>query len=312
MLLLKDFHLDVELPAKFLTPTLPLRLNYLLWIEDILETLNLKEDITGLDIGCGASCIYPLLASKHFGWKMIGSEINPESLEFAQKNVSKNQLESLVEIRLAQENSNFFSELPNLEFSMCNPPFFGSNDEMFQNRTGHRDPPSGVATGNSLEVVVEGGEVNFVCKMVEQSLECKEKVKVFTSMLGKKSSLTAVKEYLESKGIRNLISTEFCQGRTTRWGIAWTFLPGFYLNRVPQLVKTSGQRKVGHCVNFTFPSNDFDRIEENLDQIFATDLKLNVTVKEHEPNTAIWEIVATENTWSHQRRRKRLKLQQNG
>lgn len=52
LLLKKDFNLDVELPVGNLIPTVPLRLNYLLWIEDllILNSNNTKQ-IKGIDIG---------------------------------------------------------------------------------------------------------------------------------------------------------------------------------------------------------------------------------------------------------------------
>lgn len=49
-LLKRDFNLTVELPPEQLVPTLPLRLNYILWIEDILNTFELS-DVIGLDIG---------------------------------------------------------------------------------------------------------------------------------------------------------------------------------------------------------------------------------------------------------------------
>lgn len=39
-LLLEDFDLDVEVPVDRLIPTIPLRLNYILWIEDILSCKN--------------------------------------------------------------------------------------------------------------------------------------------------------------------------------------------------------------------------------------------------------------------------------
>lgn len=49
-LLKKDFNLNVTLPESKLIPTLPLRLNYILWIEDIMHTFKLK-DVIGIDIG---------------------------------------------------------------------------------------------------------------------------------------------------------------------------------------------------------------------------------------------------------------------
>lgn len=49
-LLQKDFDLKVDFPTNRLIPTLPLRLNYILWIEDILNTFGIKE-VSGVDIG---------------------------------------------------------------------------------------------------------------------------------------------------------------------------------------------------------------------------------------------------------------------
>ena len=47
-LLKEDFDLDVVLPEDRLIPTVPLRLNYILWLEDIILK---KEGVTGIDIG---------------------------------------------------------------------------------------------------------------------------------------------------------------------------------------------------------------------------------------------------------------------
>ena len=62
----KDFNLTIDFPKNCLIPRLPSRLNYLLLIDDILLTKRQKLKTTAraakiLDIGTGASCIYPLL-----------------------------------------------------------------------------------------------------------------------------------------------------------------------------------------------------------------------------------------------------------
>lgn len=44
--------------------------------------------------------------------------------------------------------------------------------------------------------------------------------RVFTTQLGKKSSLKHIQQCL--KDTRH-IDTEFCQGNTMRWAVAWTF-----------------------------------------------------------------------------------------
>ena len=50
-LLKSDFNLDVDIPKDRLVPTLPLRLNYILWVEDLMNLVQRKDNIRGLDIG---------------------------------------------------------------------------------------------------------------------------------------------------------------------------------------------------------------------------------------------------------------------
>lgn len=95
-LLKKDFDLDVEIPLDKLIPTVPLRLNYILWVEDLLSILKSEGEVKGIDIGTGASCVYPLMGAKKYWWKMIATEVDPVSLEYAKKNVQKNGLEMLI------------------------------------------------------------------------------------------------------------------------------------------------------------------------------------------------------------------------
>ena len=58
-LLKEDWNLDVTLPVDRLIPTIPLRLNYILWLEDLIVG---TEHVTGIDIGdlciLYITCIY--------------------------------------------------------------------------------------------------------------------------------------------------------------------------------------------------------------------------------------------------------------
>ncbi|XP_055855368.1 U6 small nuclear RNA (adenine-(43)-N(6))-methyltransferase [Episyrphus balteatus] len=225
------FDLKVEFAPNSLIPTLPLRLNYILWIEDILETLKLN-DIHGIDIGCGSSCIYTLLAAKKNNWKMSALEANATNIEFATENVKNNNLEDLIRI-VPQSDKNviltdFLEANPEktFDFCLCNPPFFDSNE---RNAKPDRNPekrkePKNCQTGNADELYCEGGEVAFVERIVNESKKFPERIKVFSTMLGHKSSVGTISDYLRSKDILNFISTEFCQGNTTRWGIAWSLI----------------------------------------------------------------------------------------
>lgn len=42
-------------------------------------------------------------------------------------------------------------------------------------------------------------------------------------MIGQKSSLPPLKKLIREANVVSFKQTEFCQGRTTRWGLAWTF-----------------------------------------------------------------------------------------
>lgn len=47
----------------------------------------------------------------------------------------------------------------------------------------------------------------------------------FTSMVGKKSSLKVLMSKLRDIGVTVVKTTEFVQGQTCRWGLAWSFMP---------------------------------------------------------------------------------------
>lgn len=66
-------------------------------------------------------------------------------------------------------------------FTMCNPPFFASEEELEKTAKSRssshpRPPPHNARTGSPNEVVVEGGEVTFVLKMIDESLKIKDRV----------------------------------------------------------------------------------------------------------------------------------------
>ena len=69
-------------------------MNYLLWIEDLINANasfgSDSTEIAGLDVGVGASCIYPLLAANKLGWKMHGTDIDAENLSAARHEMRRN------------------------------------------------------------------------------------------------------------------------------------------------------------------------------------------------------------------------------
>ncbi|EJW76525.1 hypothetical protein WUBG_12564 [Wuchereria bancrofti] len=97
-LLLSDFGLDVDIPADCLVPRIPQRLNYILVIDDLLKTNGIAEDVVGIDIGTGASCVYALLGAKQLGWRFLATDADPFAVEIANRNVQKNGMSERIEV----------------------------------------------------------------------------------------------------------------------------------------------------------------------------------------------------------------------
>ena len=60
----------------------------------------MKGSVRGLDIGCGANLIYPLLGAAICGWRFLACDITPEALRGAACNLGANpHLGDLIELR---------------------------------------------------------------------------------------------------------------------------------------------------------------------------------------------------------------------
>jgi tRNA1(Val) A37 N6-methylase TrmN6 len=72
------------------------------------------------------------------------------------------------------------TNLKEVTLCMCNPPFFSSEDEatLGSARTDKRTLPISVNTGSIMETVTSGGEVEFVKRIVDDSLQLCEKVRL--------------------------------------------------------------------------------------------------------------------------------------
>jgi 23S rRNA (adenine1618-N6)-methyltransferase len=119
---------------------------------------------------------------------------------------------------------NSYSLFPSIDFTMCNPPFYASKEDLISSASSKKRPPFTACTGSETEMVCDGGEVAFVSRMLRDSLILRERVQWYTSMLGKFSSVAQIIEQLKHEGIDNYAVTEFVQGnRTRRWAVGWSF-----------------------------------------------------------------------------------------
>ncbi|TVY75657.1 U6 small nuclear RNA (adenine-(43)-N(6))-methyltransferase [Lachnellula suecica] len=236
-LLKRDFGLKISLPPDRLCPPIPNRLNYLLWIQALLDTTSdgytdvydPEREVLGLDIGTGASCIYPMLGcAQRPNWRFAATDIDDKSMQFAKTNVQLNSLQNRIKLLQTQKPDPLLPldmmKFQNINFSMCNPPFYTSTADMLTSAAAKQRPPFTACTGSESEMVTLGGEVQFVSRMITESLVLKDRVQWYTSMLGKFSSVSVLLRRLRDAGVGNYAVTEFVQGsRTKRWGIAWSF-----------------------------------------------------------------------------------------
>lgn len=58
-------------------------------------------------------------------------------------------------------------------------------------------------------------------------------------MLGKKANLKLLTSKLWEVGVTIVKTTEFVQGQTSRWGLAWSFMPTARTIIAPPVVKKS-------------------------------------------------------------------------
>ncbi|KAI2257949.1 hypothetical protein LOZ10_004855 [Ophidiomyces ophidiicola] len=231
------------------------RFNYILWLQDLVDsTANRYTDsydperaVAGLDIGTGASCIYPLLGcAQRPAWTFLAtgtflclvesnrqlilqSDIDESNIHHARRNIDRNGLQARIRLTRTRPEDPLIQldAIPPskmLDFTMCNPPFYESREELLASAKAKQRPPNSACTGADIEMVTAGGETAFVSRMIEESLKLYDKVQWYTSMLGKLSSVTTLVEQLVAAGNKNWAVTQFVQGsKTKRWAIAWSW-----------------------------------------------------------------------------------------
>ncbi|WBW73249.1 23S rRNA/U6 snRNA (adenine-N(6))-methyltransferase Mtl16 [Schizosaccharomyces osmophilus] len=219
------FSLELSLPKNRLCPMVPNRVLYLDYIESLLQSTIVdfdNEKVIGLDIGTGASCIYPLLGCKLYSFNFLATEIDSSSYDAACSNVMNNRLEDKIKLEHRCEAASFLSRYPSgqeFTFVICNPPFYGSNEEIFNNKD---RLPNSICSGSKNEMITQGGEVEFARRILQES-KCRREILWFTCLLGKKSSLADLIHDLRDEKIDNYGIYEIHVGKTKRWILSWSF-----------------------------------------------------------------------------------------
>ena len=229
-----------EFPDANLCPGIPGRANYIHIAADILKKDNQNKIPTGdkvkcLDIGTGATCIYPLIGTVEYGWSFIGTEVDKVSLQSAKNIISKNEgLSSLVSTRLQKKPNSILKNIINkdelIDITICNPPFHSNKKEAakaasrkLRNLKGKKSAPLNFS-GNNNELVFEGGELKFISKMIEESRAFANQVRWFTTLVSKEKTLNSLTRLLEKYNPQKVNSIPTGTGNKKSRILAWTYM----------------------------------------------------------------------------------------
>jgi 23S rRNA (adenine1618-N6)-methyltransferase len=231
--LLKKYYgiIDWIFPEENLCPPIPGRVDYIHYLHDLLNESGLTKNIRVLDIGTGATCIYPLLGARVYDWNFVATDIELDSLDAAQDIIDDNDLDAKIELRQQFDENNILTGIIESDdifsASMCNPPFYGSAEEA---RGANRRKTRNLGTnavrnfaGNSNELWYIGGEKAFLHNYLYQSSLHQNTCVWFTSLVSKKENVQSLE-----KSATKLKATAFKvipmhQGNKVTRIVAWSF-----------------------------------------------------------------------------------------
>ena len=233
---------DYTIPEGYLCPPIPGRADYIHHIADLLAISNngvipKGNTIKGLDVGIGANGIYAIIGASVYDWDFVGSDIEIESIKSVENIVNSNEsLKGKIECKLQLNSQNIFTGIINKDefynFTICNPPFHKSlKDAMDGNKRKIQNLTKQKITKNTLnfggknnELWCKGGEIAFITNMIKESLEFKNNVLWFTTLVSKKENLSLIYKKLEDIKVSEIKTIDMSQGQKITRVIAWSFL----------------------------------------------------------------------------------------
>ncbi|GGG44002.1 ribosomal RNA large subunit methyltransferase F [Bizionia arctica] len=235
-LLFAYYHITYwEFSDQNLCPPIPGRVDYIHHLATLLSSSGIKENIQVLDVGTGATCIYPLLGNAVYDWQFLASDVDKDSLENAQVIIDKNRLSDKIKLIFQAEVSQIlkgiFNTSDKLSATMCNPPFFKSEAEAIEATTrklkGLGKPSETLVRnfgGTSNELWYEGGEKAFLHTYLYESSFFKEQCFWFTTLVSNNDHVRSMKVSLKKLGATEVKVIQMTLGNKISRIVAWTFL----------------------------------------------------------------------------------------
>ncbi len=231
-----------EFPDENLCPPIPGRADYIHYMADILGDSNfgaipIGPKITCLDIGLGASCIYPIIGVTEYAWKFIGSDIDPKSIASAQHIVNANPLiKGKIECILQTNSKNIFHGIigkeDKIELTISNPPFHSSMEDAqkgtrrkIKNLSGKKvKKPVLNFAGISNELLYDGGEYKFIQRIINESEQFSKNCYWFSTLVSKQSNLKRIYKVLDKTNATQIKKIPMGTANKSSRIVAWTFL----------------------------------------------------------------------------------------
>ena len=223
-----------DFPDTNLCPPIPGRADYIHYMADLLGE---KENITCLDVGVGANCIYPVLGISEYNWDFIASDINADSIYSAKEIIESNpSLKRKVKFRLQKDKNNIFKTVikpkDKIDVTICNPPFHSSKKEAMRgsmrkvrNLTGKRSKKVKLNfAGMANELICEGGEKQFINNMIAESVKYSKKCLWFTTLVSKEENLNDIYKQLEEVKTTEVKTVIMGTGNKISRIVVWSFL----------------------------------------------------------------------------------------
>ena len=193
----------------------------------LFENVHGSDEVRGIDIGTGASAIYPLLLCSTTKGFMIALEMDKRNFEFALENVARNALSERINVIKVDGHSLLPRDIikdEKFDFVMVNPPFYHSQAQIENSKYIKGSPSHSFCQASNAEMITYGGEIVFLSQLVKESQDYKNQIKWFTCLIGFKKDVEPLKIVVQSLAIKSLITTSFKQGKTVRWYMAWSWL----------------------------------------------------------------------------------------
>lgn len=239
--LLQDaYGLRWSIPRGALCPPIPGRSDYVHYLADLLsegddEAIPRGPTVSILDIGTGASCIFPMIGAAEYGWRFIATEIDVTAMRWARQIVRVNGgIAGLIECRLQTSPLSCFAGIAKpgevFDASMCNPPFHASAEEAAEGSRRKRrnlglskNAPALNFGGQAGELWCRGGELGFIQRMIAESAAVPTLCRWFTTLVSKSEHLPRLRQSLKAAQVVDADILDMSQGQKKSRVLAWTF-----------------------------------------------------------------------------------------